>query len=290
MKRRTFSRRRGVETRAHAAKAFKRVTRQWQLSQNIACQIVKAVKGPDCPNSGKIVVFSLQELLGSSAWTANANFPDAVRIRRIEGNIYFRPQPITAATLGIDACFAATSQNDKTNYLRVGLRKAQGTQSTSGVPPGANPMRGGSSPSELADYTDARWLKSWEHVFDPGGVVGATASNNFSCCSVQAGYTLPSWETTLGTGAWAGAAVPPIVCEPCGDPEDPATDLGCTFSFQTPRWWHCRVRYGRTIVLKENDDLGLYFGWERMEQVDSVARETQTDMEFFGGIKLLLES
>lgn len=278
------------ETKAHAARVYKKVVRQWELALNIKCQIVHATPGSECPNGGKIVLVSNAELQGAAAYGANANFPDAMRIKRLEGNLYFRPDYTPPGFTGVQDCYATNAANQYTSYMRMGLRKAQGPQSQAGVPDALNPLNNGATPSEVSDYVDGRWMKLWEHVWDPAARVGGTASNDFSCCSVQAGYTLPSWTTTLGTGAWAGVQVPPIVCEPCGDPEDPATNLACTFEYQIPRWWHCRVRHGRPIVLKENDDLSLYFGWEKLMQVTDNVRPTQPNMEFFGGIRMLLES
>lgn len=288
---RTFGRKgTRLETRAHAARAFKRVVRQWQLSQNIKCQIVHATPGESCPNGGKIVVMSNDQLQGNLIG-ANANFPDAVRIRRIEGHLYFRPLAITAAELGVAACFEAAASNlQRTTYMRMGLRKAQGPQSQSGTPDALNPLDNGATPYEISDYADGRWMKMWEHVWDAGARLEAATNNAFNCCSVQDSYIVPDWTMATGSGTWPGYTVPPIVCEPCGDPENPAINLGCNFSAAVPRFWHVPIRYGRPIVLKENDDLGLYFGWETLMNFDDVARKVQTPMEFFGGIRLLLES
>lgn len=290
---RTYGRKassRKLETRAHASRTYKHVVRQWELALNIKCQIVHATPGESCPNGGKIVLVSNAELQGAAAYGANANFPDAMRIKRIEGNLYFRPTPITATDLGVLACYIAAVENLRTNYMRLGLRKAQGPQSQAGVPDALNPLNNGATPSELSDYVDGRWMKLWEHVWDPAAHQAAHSNNNFSCCSVQDGYTLPNWTLADGDGTWAGVTVPPIVCQPCGDVEDPATNLECGLDIQLPRWWHVPIRYGRPIVLKENDDLSLYFGWERLMQFDDTVRAVQPNMEFFGGIRMLLES
>jgi hypothetical protein len=174
--------------------------------------------------------------------------------------------------------------------MRVGLKRAEGAQFLSGVPTALNPLNNGATPQELSDWVDGRWTQLWEHVWDPAGQITGQVSNTFSCCSVQESYTLPSWVTTLGTGTWPGVVVPPIVCEPCGDIEDPANNLGCGFAYNLPRWWHLRVRHRRPIVLKENDDLAFYLGWEKLQETYDVARVTQPAMQFFGGVKLLIES
>lgn len=289
-RRKTVARRktRGFETRAHANRAFKRVTRQWELSFNIKCQIVSASKGPDCPNGGVIKVMTNAQLHGSAAFPANANFPDAVRIRRLEGNLYFRPTQILndVAPTGqpVEDCFNSIAEQYRTTYMRAGLRKLPGPESQAGVPDALNPLNNGATAEEISDYADGRWSKMWEHVWDARPFGLATLGNNFNCCSTQAGYNV-----VIASGE-ADYAVPPIVCQPCGDVENPAVDLGCQTGVNLPSWWHMRVRYGRTIVMKEADDLSIYFGWERMRETTDAARLAQPDMEFFGGLRMLLES
>lgn len=292
-RRRTFGRTgsRKLETRAHANRVFKKVTRQWWLSFNIKCQVVQAEPGATCPNGGKINVLAQQLLQGPAVASLGANFPDAVRIRRMEGNLYFRPENSVVNVTDNTNCIGLT--NDQANhnvYMRMGLRKAQGPQSQAGVPDALNPLDNGPDPFQLSDYVDGRWMKLWEHVWGASGSFGFGTSNNFSCCSSQAGYTVPGWTMATGSGSQAAFDVPPIVCQPCGDIETPAVDNNCTFVANTHRWWHCPIRYGRPIVLKENDDLALYFGWERLQDTTDVARLTQPPMKFFGGLRLLMES
>jgi len=299
MARRTFARsassrtrRAKLETRAHASRAYKHVTRQWMVSFNIKCQLVKADPGADCPNGSKILVLAQQLLQGPAVAALGANFPDAVRIRRIEGNLYCKPENSTVAVSGAGTgCYNLV--NDMANhnvYLRMGLRKAQGAQVGAGIPQALNPLNNGPDPFQLSDYSDGRWMKLWEHVWGSRGSVGSTLSNDFSCCSTQAGYTVTVPPEASGSQPGYEYTVPPIVCEPCGDVENPAVNNACNFVANTHDWWHCRVRHGRTIVLKENDDLGLYFGWERLMDVADPARLVQPAMKFFGGLRLLIES
>lgn len=276
-----------LETRAHANRAFKRVTRQWELSMNIKCQIVKADFGPDCPNGGVILLMSEQELHGSVGYGPNANFPDAVRIKRIDGNLYFRPtQVFSAAPTGTNCLTQVIDLAQSTVYARFGLKKSQTTEGGAGVPQALNPLNNGATPQEISDYADARWLKMWEHVWNPRQGLSATLSNDFSCCSTQAGYTVP----VEASGDRIAYNVPPVVCQPCGDVENPAVNNACTFSSAAHGWWHMRLRYGRTIVMKESDSLNLWFGWERMLETFETTRKGQPDLEFFGGVRLLLES
>jgi len=290
VRRRTFSRPRSktrLETRAHANRVFKKVTRQWMLSLNIKCQVVQSDPGPDCPNGGKLDIFAQQLLQGATGTGLGSNFADAVRIRRIEGNLYFKPVNSEVDPNGPTNCGALV--NDQANhnvYMRMGLRKAQGPQSQAGVPDALNPLNNGATPFEISDYADGRWMKLWEHLWGASGSFGEQLGNTFSCCSVQDGYTVPP----TAEGSQSTYNVPPIVCEPCGDVENPAVNSSCIFTANVHRWWHCRIHYGRTIVLKENDDLGLYFGWERLRDVSDGARLAQPPMKFFGGIRLLLES
>lgn len=285
---RTFARRatKKLETRAHANRVFKKVTRQWSLSLNIKCQLVEAAQGDDCPNGGKIILMTQAEMQGASGAALGSNIPDAVRIKRIEGNLYFRPTFIPPDGTGTQACYVNVFNNQRTTYMRIGLRKLPTGQVQSGIPDAINPLNNGATPFELSDYADGRWMWLREHHWEPGIKLGGTAANGFNCCSEQAGYVVPPTVT----GSNAGWVVPPIVCIPCGDVEDPALNLGCNFEVDAPKWWRVPIRYGRTIVMKESDDLSLYFGWERMREITDAARFTQSPMQFFGGVRLLLES
>lgn len=292
MFRKTFARkgtkRPRLETRAHAARAFKRVTRQWELGMNVKCQIVAADELADCPNGGKIIVMSQAQLQGSAGFPGNPNFPDAVRIRRISGNLYFRPTQIIAPSSSdpVSDCLGTAFFNSKTIYMRAGLRKLPGPQNQAGTPDALNPLNNGATAAEVSDYADGRWMKMWEHVWDPASDISSGIDNNFSCCTSQASYAVPP----TASGSQAGYTVPAAVCQPCGDVENPAVNLSCVTNIKLPRWWHMRFNYGRTIVMKEADDLGLYFGWERLMERTDVARPEQPKMEFFGGFRLLLES
>lgn len=281
---------RKLETRAHANRAYKRVVRQWELSFNIHCQIVQQDPGADCPNGGQIILMSNAQLQGNAAAAAAGlyGFNDAVRIRRISGNLYFRPEnSLVAPTVPNVGC--GDLVGDQANhqvYMRMGLSKSRGPQSQAGVPDALNPLNNGATPAEIGDYQDGRWMKMWEHFWGASGSVGFGLANNFNCCSVQDGYIVPP----TASGSQPTYNVPPIVCEPCGDIESPAVDQSCQFVANTHRWWHCPIRYGRPIVLKESDHLTLYFGWERLRDVADAARLVQPPMKFFGGCRLLLES
>jgi len=285
---RTASKRRGLETRAHANRAFKRVTRQWWLAFNIKCQVIQTDPGADCPNGGKIILVSQSLLQGASGAALGSNFPDALRIKRIEGNLYFKPinSEIQPTVPQVSCLAGVTDQSNHNVYFRMGLRKAQGPQSQAGVPDALNPLDNGATPFEISDYADGRWMKLWEHLWGSSGSVGAGFNNDFNCCSVQDGYTVPP----VVEGSQVTYDVPPVICEPCGDVESPAVNGSCIFTANVHSWWHCRLRYGRTIVLKENDDLSLYYGWERLRDVTDGARLLQPALKIFGGCRLLLES
>jgi hypothetical protein len=277
-----------VETRAHASRVYKKVTRQWWLSFNVKCQVVESTPGLDCPNGAVIYLMAPGLLQGAAVAALGGNFPDAVRIRRIEGNVYFKPSnSLLAVGGGGTDCFdAVVAQANHNVFMRMGLKKVDAPQGTSGVAPAWNPLNNGATPFELSDYTEGRWLKMWEHVWGSRGGVTAVKANAFSCCTEQASYTVPP----TASGSNPGYIVPAAVCVPCGDVEDPAVNNACQFEALSHDWWKARIHYGRPLVMKEADSLALFFGWERMQDTTDVARLDQPSMKWFGGVRMLLES
>jgi len=289
-RRRTFGRsafkRRGLETRAHAARVYKRVTRQWQIAFNIKCSIVGAFPGAECPNGTRIIVLSQGQLQGSSAAALGANLSDAVRIKRLEGHLYFSPENSDAGTT-VGCTGLVADQSNSIVYMRMGLKKQQAPQSQAGVPDALNPLDNGATPYEISDYADGRWMKMWEHVWAPGGTMGFQAlPGKDGCCSVREEYVVPP----TAEGTQVTYTVPAIECLRCDGGEPPPDEPHCTFTAEVHRWWHCPIRYGRPIVMKESDDLSLYVGWERLIAFSGGPRQTQPAMKFFGGLRMLLES
>jgi len=274
---------RSLETRSHANRAFKKVTRQWQFSLNVKCQVLDLDPLADCPNGGVIQLLNNFTLQG--AGVPGANFPDAVRIKRIEGNLYFRPtNPVD--NFDITCSGQVGDQANSNVYMRMGLKKSEGPQGLGGVSPAYNPLANGATPYDVSDYADGRWLKLWEHLWGSSGTVESHLFPDpaSACCSTQAGYTVPP----TASGSQVTYDVPPIVCSPC-DGESDAVQL-CAFTAQVHRWHKFRIHYGRTIVVKENDNLNLWIGWERIRDDVNPTRLEQPTLKFFGGVRMLLES
>jgi len=275
---------RGLETRKHANRAFKRVTRQWQWITNIKCQVLAMNPAEACPNGGVILLVTNGQLRGE--------FNDALRIRRIEGTLYFKPDMINVDDGGTSCNESvALSLLNGDVIFRAGLKKSEAPAGQSAIPSALNPLNNGATPTDPSDYADGRWLKLWDHLFEQ--VVQSSSgqqNQQFTCCSVQDGYVVPPWTLASGSGVWNGVTVPPVVCEPCGDPENPSVAFNCNLTEVLPRWWSMRVRFGRTIVLKEDQSLNLYVGWERMEDINGSGRPVQPDMLFCGSLRMLVES
>lgn len=270
-----------LETRAHANRAFKRVVRQWELSTNIKCQSVGADPGPDCPNPGVVELYRNDRL----RTTAH----DAVRIRRITGGLWFRPFMATPWSVDSEDCndFVARNLFDSDVVLRVGLKKVEAPEATSGISPGWNPLLNGATPADLSDYTDGKWMKLWDHMFQSEMEFHSGQQNQqFTCCSSQPSYVVPP----TASGSNPGWIVPAETCSPCGDVENPSVSFNCDTVLKHPRWWRLQLNWAKPIVLKEAESLMLYFGWERFMQDLSPARPAQPAMKFVGGIRLSLES
>jgi len=233
-----------------------------------------------CPNGGVITLVTNGELRGE--------FVDALRIRRIEGVLYFKPDMLNVDDGGTSCNEAvALSLLNGDVIWRMGLKKTEAPAGQSAVPSALNPLNNGAQPTDPSDYADGRWLKLWDHLFQQEVESHSGQQNQqFTCCSVQDGYIVPPEVS----GEQLSYSVPPVVCEPCGDPENPSVAFNCNLVEHMPKWHAVRVRYGRPIVLKEDQSLMLYVGWERMEALQGSGRPSQPDLLFCGSLRMLVES
>lgn len=270
-------------TRAQANRTFKHAVREKVISINVKCQEICTDPGPDCPNGGKHILVSNAELFSPTA----TGFADAVRITRIEGNLWVRPDYRIIAQSASTCAEAANALNHATIF-RMGLLKSAVHQALGGIPTAVNPLADGPSPFALSDAADSRFLKTWNHLFQPQFEV-LCGTSTFPMGGWKApGYTVPALDgTSPGATHQDGYVVPPDQCEVCE-----TQGAGTTFSetVKYPGWHMLRMAYRRPIVVKENEALDLWYAWETMNHCDDqTGRVTQPPLDWVGHVFLTVE-
>lgn len=284
-KRRKFSRfgsKRKLLTRASANRTFKHAVREKVISINVKCQEICTTPGATCPNGGKHILVSNAELFSPTA----TGFADAVRITRIEGTLWVKPD-YTVLASSASTCAEAVSVLNHATIFRMGLLKSPTHQATGGVPVAVNPLADGPSPFALSDAADSRFLKTWDHLFQPQFEV-LCGTNTFPMGGWRApGYSVPALDgTSPGATHQDGYVVPPDNCEICE-----TQGAGTTFSetLKYPGWHALRVSYRRAIVVKENEALDLWYAWEAMKNCADDARVVQPPLQWVGHVFLTVE-
>lgn len=266
---------RSLLTRRSANRTFAKKKTEWIVPFSATCGRFCATPGSDCPNAGSIVLMTNAELI--------SKFEDTTRIVRIEGDLWFQP----TAPVQPDCPSLVNAVGSSYTMFRMGLKKQQAPQGTSGIAPGFNPLRSASTPEDLSDYGDGRWAKLWPaHTFQPRLTIGYL-TNPYTCCAVvtQDSYVVPP----TASGSQPTYTVPAITtsCQSCDPPEDRVTQ--CLVQSEFPLAHHIKVAYNRPIRLNNDNSLVLYFGWETLELCGDTVRKTQLDLQFHGQLRMLME-
>jgi len=267
-----------VETRAHANRAFKRKVTNKVININVKCQQICTDPGPVCPNGGKHILVASQEVFGQVG-----NFNDAIRIARLEGTLWMKPDWSTVCD-GAGECGAVQGCMDRPVIFRMGLLKSRAPQTLGGVPVAVNPLADGIDPFHLADAVDSRFLKTWDHLFQPIREVSCMFSTQLISGWKSPGYVVPP----IVAGESTGYIVPADVCDVCED--SVAGTIGGS-NLRLPGWHPFKISYRRPIVLKENDTLDLWFGWEAVRPCDvNSTRGVQPPMTTLGHVFMTVET
>jgi hypothetical protein len=270
---------------------FGRKKLQWEVPINGSCGQFLATHADTCPNGGNISLMTNAHL--------RANHEDGCIIRAIMGNLYFLPEALTNSNAALQFFLNA----DALTYFRIGLRHDQVNQAL-GVPVAYNPMNAGASVDDLGDFTEGRWRWFKEHIWTPKVGVGLIENNDpqvwkprlEDCGNVLGEFCLVPEALTGGDGyTWnsgpgASGHLPFKLggtweCPPPCQAESP----GANATLVSWQPWHLPIHFTKPIVMKENDALDLWFGWENMQSPTGTTRKAQSDMRFWGGIKLLIE-
>jgi len=273
-----------LETRAHAARAFKRKVTQKVININVKCQTICTLPGATCPNGGKHILVASQEVFGQTG-----NFNDAIRIARLEGVLYMRPDYSRACEQSGE-CGATQGCLDNPVIFRMGLLKSRVQQALGGIPVAVNPLADGVDPFHLSDAADSRFLKTWDHLWTPTRELHCMFTTQPVMGFKAPGYTVPALDgVSPGAVHQDGYVVPPDVCDICEEQQVAGTIGGTVLKL--PSWHAFRISYRRPIVLKENDDLNLWFGWESMRDCDDEhQRPEQVPMQTCGHVFMTVET
>lgn len=247
-------------TRAAANRTFKHAVREKVISINVKCQEICTAPGPDCPNGGKHILVANSELFAPTS----AGFSNALRISRIEGTLWMKPDYGHVGDGG-GTCQEVIALADHPTIFRMGLLKSPVHQVLGGVPTAVNPLADGPSPFALSDAADSRFMKTWDHLFQVTKEVdcGITTQNFITCCSPP--YVVPP----IIAGESPGYVVPAGSCTPC---EDQAAGTSAVVRNKYPGYHPFHINYRRPIVLKENETLDLWYAWEMMIHCDEQDR------------------
>jgi len=206
------------------------------------------------------------------------SFSDRARVKRILGDLWFIPVYFTAdpPQTCAESFFAAYSFFVQ-SFL--GLRKIQ--VNNAGESLNVHPL------DNDTDYSEAQWLKTWQHLWQPRSEIGFTAEHTEKSC---AAYVCPDVHTSgiLDNDFVDGTGTINIETD-CGDPAtlqcEFTQDAICRYNTTFPTAWHVHFDIKKTISMRENDQLVLdmdFIYGDAMQLTDPV-------IQIVGGIKTLLQ-
>lgn len=269
-------------TKRQANRTFKHAVREKVICINVKCQQICTEPGGVCPNGGKHILVANAEVHGTAGTPAAFGFNDAMRITKLEGTLWMRPDYGHIGDAGAN-CQEIQTLLRRPTIFRMGLVKSRAPQTLGGIPVAVNPLSDGVDPFHLSDATDQPYLKTWNHLFQVQDTqeCGFTTQNTFGVGT--SGYIVPPTVAAENPG-WI---VPPDVCITC---ENQIAGSVASVGVRMPGFHPFHINYRRPIVLKENDNLDLFFGWECMRPCDvNSVREAQPPMITVGHVFMTVE-
>lgn len=246
--------------------------------------------GPDeehCETRFKLTLFDQATLQNT--------FSDRARVVRILGSIHYLWQ-LTSIGPG-DTADALSSLLSTTLQLFSGLRVDD--VNSDGQTQSFRPIEA------IQDYTEARWLRTWEKWWYPsdGLRYGAngTVQGGFNGCCPNVTGNIPAIHTgtaegdttgadiASGTGhwtTWANAGTIQTDCAPCEVPttyNNVTTDAGVTKSYPQP--YRQRLALRKRIPMREDQQLDLHTSWSLRDFTGG--HTTPTDLDW-GQVTLII--
>jgi hypothetical protein len=248
-------------TRASANRTFKHAVREKVISLNVKCSEICADPLATCPSASKHILIANGELFAPTA----TGFSDAIRITRIEGTLWMKPDYSHVGDAGVN-CQDVSQIQDHPTIFRMGLLKSRVQQALGGVPVAVNPLADGPSPFALSDAADSQFLKTWDHLFQVTKEVDCGfTTNGVICC----GQVTPVIVPPSAAGTWPGYVIPADQCFPC---EGQVAGTTAVVRNKLPGYHPFHINFRRAIVVKENETLDLWYAWELMIHCEETGR------------------
>jgi len=272
-----FRRKKGTFRRS-SGRPLAKVRRTWNTNIRASWCNPYLVEIADCNDgrSGTSVIFQLVNQV-----ILEDQFSDACSVKRIVGDLFFYPNyetpppgpEIIGAYVGLSYWQAF-----------VGLRKRD--INAQGATTAFSPL------DDDDDFGDAKWLRTWQHHSQPGGVLTvANASHNAAYPVYKPDvhtFVVPGTTTcnafTGGTGTFCIETTGTVDCEEC---DHTSQDFGA--SAHEPRVWHWHIdlKRKRGMFLRENEELVLQFDFAHPFISTFLANGPRFSV--FGGVKTLLQ-
>jgi len=206
-----------------------------------------------------------------------SQFSDRARVVRIVGDLIF--QPTWDATVAGDCTGDFLAGLTGYGQAFMGLRKYE--KNAAGFALTVDPL------GNTTDYSEAQWLRTWQHFWVPRADVQFAASHTTKSCAIGIcadTHTTGAPDNILTDGT--GTIDIETDCTVYGPVECTATqDPACVETVGFPSVWHQRFDMKKRIPLREDQELALEaeFMWP------NAATLVNPRIQVFGGIKLLLE-
>jgi len=255
--RKRFPRRR-FNRRFRAPLARKRKT--WVTSLRSGCNYLSIEYNPpveSCSMQFKAVLLDNALLEGG--------FSDRATVKRILGDFWFTPQPDFGNYTTPELMYSDLA-NFGNHFVHVGLlKKGLGRDSTGTLQtPNFFPI------NDDFDYSEAQWLKTWQHLWQPQDQTSFILQNvaNGAAGRFPVGtddthtYLVPGTaacnELATGSGFICIETEHSVDCEECPQPFGLATE---SIEVAIPQKWHVHLDIKKSIPMREDDELYLHFDW-----------------------------
>jgi len=236
-----------------------------------------------CETVFKLVLFDNALLEGG--------FSDRCTIRRIIGDIWFYPTLDYARATTPEQLYILLS-TEGNQFMHVGLLNADVTRDAAG-----NLTTGNVFPwSSDFDYSEAQWLKTWQHNWAvTDNQTGYTLTNRASDLTREFPVYKPDVHTWLvpgtaacnelvsGSGLICIETTGEVECEPC---EQPGGFESESLQVSVPKKWGLHLDIKKRISMRENNELYLNCDWAIP---DTVVPDDGWTMGVYTALKILVE-
>lgn len=220
-----------------------KVRRDWHTALNVTCGDLVIAMRDECTTLAEIVLVDQT--------TLQSKYSDRATVKRLLGDLWFRPQ-ITPAALAFGDLVGLTTLVGNYTQLFVGLRKRE--VNASGQSFAVDPY------FHDEDMSDSQWIRTWQHLFYGDACFEESlvdvGSVSFPVVCTDTHTTgLPSNTFVNGTGDIdiETDCLPPD-CVAC--PNETGTEV-TSLKACLPRPFHLHMDLKKSISLRDNEELTL---------------------------------